>query len=107
MGLSPDEVPIIAQKGEEMLTRDDPRHMLNGGGASEGKSSDGGTTIINTFDPEEVMDRALRFAPLKVLVERDPGLPGQRSGGPWITLTRNASRLCQPRADWFQAERLG
>ena len=59
VGLSPDEVPIIAQKGEEMLTRDDPRHMLNGGGASEGKSSDGGTTIINTFDPEEVMDRAL------------------------------------------------
>ncbi len=59
VGLSPDEVPIIAQKGEEMLTRDDPRHMLNGGGGGEGKSSDGGTTIINTFDPEEVMDRAL------------------------------------------------
>lgn len=59
VGLSPDEVPIIAQKGEEMLTRDDPRHMLNGGGGGSGKSSDGGTTIINTFDPEEVMDRAL------------------------------------------------
>lgn len=31
IGLAPDEVPIVAQKGEEMLTRDDPRNRLNGG----------------------------------------------------------------------------
>lgn len=31
IGLQPDEVPIVAQKGEEMLTRDDPRNRLNGG----------------------------------------------------------------------------
>lgn len=31
-GLQPGEVPIIAQKGEEVLARDDPRNILNGGG---------------------------------------------------------------------------
>lgn len=29
--LAPDEMPIIARRGEEMLTRSDPRHALNGG----------------------------------------------------------------------------
>lgn len=31
VGLQPDEVPIIAQQGEEVLTRKDPRNRLNGG----------------------------------------------------------------------------
>lgn len=31
-GLQPDEVPAIVQKGEEILARDDPRNILNGGG---------------------------------------------------------------------------
>jgi hypothetical protein len=30
-GLQPDEVPAILQKGEEVLTRDDPRNRANGG----------------------------------------------------------------------------
>lgn len=30
-GLVPGEIPAILQKGEEVLTRDDPRHILNGG----------------------------------------------------------------------------
>jgi tape measure domain-containing protein len=30
-GIKADEVPAILQKGEEVLTRDDPRHALNGG----------------------------------------------------------------------------
>ncbi len=30
-GLAPDEIPIIAQRGEEVLTRNDPRHRDNGG----------------------------------------------------------------------------
>jgi len=59
IGLRPGEVPIIAEQGEEMLTRDDPRHMLNGGGAAAPAQPKGGTTIINTFDPEEVLSRAL------------------------------------------------
>ena len=60
IGLKPGEVPIIAKQGEEMLTRDDPRHMLNGGG----KGGGGGTaqrpmTIINTFDAEDAFERAV------------------------------------------------
>lgn len=31
-GLRPNEVPSVLEKGEEVLTRDDPRHILNGGG---------------------------------------------------------------------------
>lgn len=33
-GLAPDEVPAILQKGEEVLTRKDPRHRANGGTAA-------------------------------------------------------------------------
>lgn len=33
-GLQPNEVPTILQKGEEVLTREDPRHILNGGGGT-------------------------------------------------------------------------
>lgn len=36
VGLAPNEVPAILQKGEEVLTRDDPRNVLNGGGRSSG-----------------------------------------------------------------------
>lgn len=31
-GLAPDEYPIIAQQGEEILSKDNPRNILNGGG---------------------------------------------------------------------------
>ena len=34
VGLRPDEVPLIGQRGEEMLTANDPRHRNNGGLAS-------------------------------------------------------------------------
>ncbi|MXV13506.1 hypothetical protein DYQ93_21195, partial [Xanthomonas sp. LMG 8992] len=30
-GLGPDEVPAVLQRGEEVLTRNDPRHRANGG----------------------------------------------------------------------------
>ena len=33
-GLVGNEVPIIAQRGEEVLTRSDPRHAMNGGGGT-------------------------------------------------------------------------
>ena len=33
-GLKPNEVPTILEKGEEVLTADDPRHVANGGAAS-------------------------------------------------------------------------
>jgi tape measure domain-containing protein len=39
-GFAPNEVPAVLQKGEEVLTRDDPRHVLNGGArAAEGGGS--------------------------------------------------------------------
>lgn len=38
-GLSRNEVPAVLMKGEEVLTRNDPRHVLNGGGGATGGQS--------------------------------------------------------------------
>lgn len=35
LGIRPGEVPVIMKTDEEVLTRDDPRHVLNGGGGSQ------------------------------------------------------------------------
>lgn len=56
-GLAPGEIPAILEKGEEILTEADPRHRFNGG-ASGGRGEEG-LTIINTFDADEVVERAL------------------------------------------------
>lgn len=55
-GLAPNEVPAILEQGEEVLTRDDPRHRANGGASGGG----GNATIVNVFDPAEAMEQALR-----------------------------------------------
>jgi len=52
-GLRADEVPAILQKGEEVLSRGDPRNVLNGGGRS-GPGT--GTRVINVIDPSLVQD---------------------------------------------------
>lgn len=57
-GLAPDEMGAILKKNEEILTETDPRHRFNGG-ASGGGSGKTGMTIINAFDAEEMMERAL------------------------------------------------
>jgi tape measure domain-containing protein len=44
VGLGPGEVPIIAQTGEEVLSRNDPRNAKNGGG--------NGVRIVNAIDPQ-------------------------------------------------------
>lgn len=49
-GLQPGEIPAILQKGEEVLTAKDPRHVANGGGQSRG------VTIINEFSREAVLN---------------------------------------------------
>lgn len=60
VGLAPNEVPIIAKKGEAMLTEDDPFHPANrarmgtGGGTTEVK-----TRIINAIDPASFLAAAL------------------------------------------------
>lgn len=55
LGLGPNEVPIIGLKDEEMLTRDDPRHVLNGGGSG----SQVNVKNVNVFDPADVLEAAL------------------------------------------------
>ena len=49
-GLAGDEVPAILQRGEEVLTRDDPRHQANGGGSAQG------VRIVNVIDPAMTRD---------------------------------------------------
>ncbi len=63
-GLKPGEVPAVLQKGEEVLTRDDPRHQANGGGQQGG----GSTRVINVVDPNMVADYMSSAAGEKVLV---------------------------------------
>lgn len=48
-GLQPGEVPAILQAGEEVLTRNDPRHVANGGGASS-------VRIVNQFTEDGVLN---------------------------------------------------
>lgn len=47
-GLNANEVPAILEKGEEVLTRNDPRHAANGGGQ--------GYRIVNVVDPALAAD---------------------------------------------------
>jgi hypothetical protein len=56
VGLAPNEQAAILQRGEEVLTRDDPRHILNGGTRGAGGESTGSTPIRNVLvlDPNEV-----------------------------------------------------
>lgn len=57
-GLRPGEMPAILKQGEEVLTRDDPRHMLNGGGSPSSGGSQG-ITLINAVDGSDAMEQAL------------------------------------------------
>jgi tape measure domain-containing protein len=59
VGLRPGEVPIIAKQGEEMLTRDDPRHMLNGGLSGGSGKPQINVRNINTFDAAGFLAAAL------------------------------------------------
>ena len=55
IGLKPNEVPIVAEKGEEMLTANDPRHRNNLG---KGSGNSGGdqtrVTINNVLDSPSI-----------------------------------------------------
>lgn len=51
-GLKSDEVPIIAQKGEQILSKDDPNNIMNqGSGSGSGSPSPQEIRIINAMDP--------------------------------------------------------
>lgn len=64
-GLKPNEVPSILERGEEILTKDDPRHMFNMG---KGEKGDGGAgadprfKIVNAIDSSSVLEAALGSA---------------------------------------------
>lgn len=49
-GLAPNEVPTILEKGEEVLTRKDPRHRLNGGMDGGTGGGDAGTRVVIVDD---------------------------------------------------------
>jgi murein DD-endopeptidase MepM/ murein hydrolase activator NlpD len=57
-GLRPDEVPIIAQKGEEILTRGDPRHRANGG-AGSGGATPVNLKVVNAIDAGDFVSKGL------------------------------------------------
>lgn len=57
-GLAPNEVPAILQKGEEVLTASDPRHVGNGGGQSPVNLK-----VVNAIDSVSVVSAALAGAP--------------------------------------------
>lgn len=72
-GLRSDEVPSILQKGEEVLTRDDPRNVLNGGGGNNA-----GTRFVLVDDRSKVPEAMQSSEGERVIVE---------------TIKRNASTI--------------
>jgi hypothetical protein len=54
-GLKPNEVPAILEKGEEVLTRDDPRHQNNQGSGNQPQS----VKIVNAIDSSSVVSEGL------------------------------------------------
>lgn len=69
-GMKPGEVPAVLQAGEEVLTRNDPRHAANGGGAG------GSTRIVNVIDPNMMQDYMQSSSGERVIlnmIERNAG----------------------------------
>ena len=62
-GLKRDEVPAILQKGEQVLSKDDPNNILNGAGQqSAAPAQPMGVKIVNTFDASDVVSQGLSTA---------------------------------------------
>ncbi|WP_017905310.1 hypothetical protein, partial [Pseudomonas asplenii] len=54
-GLAADEVPAVLQKGEEVLTKNDPRHRNNiGKGQDQSAAPEQKVTIVNQIDSESI-----------------------------------------------------
>ncbi len=54
VGLKPNEIPIVAERGEEVLDMGDPRHRANGG-----LNSKQTINLFNYIDPAEMLTAAL------------------------------------------------
>lgn len=59
-GLKPNEVPAILERGEEVLTDDDPRHRANGGAAP---AAGGDVKIINAIDAGSFVSEGMNTTP--------------------------------------------
>ncbi len=59
-GFAPNEVGIIAERGEEILTKGDPRHRANGGLGGGSSGQQGGVTVIPVFDHATALEQSLR-----------------------------------------------
>ena len=59
-GLRPGEVPTILQAGEEVLTRNDPRHAFNLGRDTRGATAGVNLKIVNQVASGNVVDEGLR-----------------------------------------------
>lgn len=69
VGLAPNEAPIIAQRGEEVLTKNDPRHR-NNMGSSEGNSNGDPLTVVVNYDSKDALQAALASSEgRKILLE--------------------------------------
>lgn len=78
IGLAPNERPIIAKLGEEVLSPSDPRNAKNGGGQP---AMGGGVRIINTIDPNLVQDFMASAAGERTIlntIERNAGAVRQK-----------------------------
>lgn len=61
-GLARDEVPAILQMGEEVLDKDDPRNILNGGAGVGGRAAQAAPNnvkVVNAFDSASMLSEAL------------------------------------------------
>lgn len=68
-GFRPNEVPAILEKNEEVLTRDDPRHVLNGGkSAGAAGGVDGGTRVVVVDDRQAVPEAMNSSAGERVII---------------------------------------
>lgn len=56
-GLKPGEVPAVLQKGEEVLTSDNPRHIMNQVGGGSQKAGD--IKIVNAIDSGDFVSQGL------------------------------------------------
>ncbi len=69
-GLAPGEVPAILEAGEEVLTRDDPRHRLNGGGAGGGVVVQPEVSVqVHNYSGEKVSDPEVTMEQGRILVK--------------------------------------
>jgi tape measure domain-containing protein len=76
-GLAPNEVPIIAKKGEEILTEDDPRHMLNGSGGSGTPQKQQDVEVRNYMDAAEFFEAGAKTdAGRRIIYNIVKGFPG-------------------------------